>query len=158
TDGTAWKQFPTLDYDLVIIDALDSAAEGIGEKDSAKPSKAIAPILDLAHRPGGPAILILGNVVKSGEHSRGSGVVEDRADIVFEIRDATDLKPSGRKDWWLELPPAGAGAWGERAGRRRQRDVYRLAFVPTKCRVGKEPEPFILELNLTTELWALTDV
>jgi hypothetical protein len=37
-------------------------------------------------------VLILGNPVKTAKHSRGSGVIEDRADIFFEVRDATQLR------------------------------------------------------------------
>ena len=97
TDADAWASFPYQDYDLVIIDALGSATEGVGEQDSAKPAKAIAAILDIARNENGPAILILGNTVKSWSHYRGSGVVGDRADIIYEVRDATDLNPSVRK-------------------------------------------------------------
>jgi hypothetical protein len=158
TDKKSWDSFPFGDYDVVILDALDAAAEGMGEKDSAKPSQAIAPLLDIAHRDGGPAILVLGNTIKSGARSRGNGVIEDRADICYEIRDATNFTPIGRKPWWLELPAAGAEAWGERADRRGQRRIYRLAFVPTKFRLGEEPAPFMLEINLTTQPWTLADV
>ncbi len=158
TNKAAWKTFPFRDYDLVIIDALDSTAEGVGEQDSGKPSMAIASILDIAHRADGPAVLVLGNTIKSAQHSRGSGVVEDRADIVFEVRDATDLKPSGTKDWWLELPAAGAEEWANRASRRQKRDRFKLAFIPSKFRVGEEPEPFILEVDLSDEPWVLQDV
>lgn len=42
TNAPAWASFPYLDYDVVILNSLDSAAEGVGERDSAKPSKAIA--------------------------------------------------------------------------------------------------------------------
>ncbi|MBI3988180.1 MAG: bifunctional DNA primase/polymerase [candidate division NC10 bacterium] len=158
TDAAAWASFPFQEYDLVIIDSLDATTEGVGEKDSAKPSRALAPILDLARRAEGPAILVLGNTVKSAEHGRGSGVIEDRADICFEGRDATGLLPTGRKPWWLELPPAGAWAWAERATRRKRRSRYRLAFVPSKFRVGEEPDPFILEIDLSAEPWTLRDV
>lgn len=158
TDTEAWREFPFRDYDLTIIDSLDATTEGVGEKDSAKPSKAIAPMLDIARRSEGPAFLVLGNTVKTAEHGRGSGVIEDRADICFEVRDATDLKPTGTKPWWIELPPAGAGAWAERAARRRRRTSYRLAFIPSKFRVGEEPDPFILDINLSSELWTLQDV
>jgi hypothetical protein len=158
TDQAAWAVFPFADCDVVILDSLDSSAEGVGEADSAKPSRAVAPLLDIAHRPQGPAILILGNTVKSGKHGRGSGVVEDRADICFEVRDATDLKPTGTKPWWEELPPAGAGAWAQRASRRKHRDSYRLAFIPSKFRIGEEPDPFILELDLSGETWTVRDV
>jgi hypothetical protein len=155
TNTNAWRQFPFTDYDVVAIDSLDASAEGVGEQDSAKPSRALAPLLDLCHRAAGPAIVILGNVIKSGAHSRGSGVVEDRADIAFEVRDCTDFTPSGTKDWWQELPPAGAHAWAERASRRRRRDTYRMAFVSSKFRIGEEPEPFAYELNLGTTPWCL---
>jgi hypothetical protein len=158
TDRAAWQQFPFAEYDLVIVDSIDAATEGVGEQDSAKPARALAPLLDIARRETGPAILVLGNVVKSGAHGRGSGVVEDRADIVFEVRDATGLEPSGTKAWWLELPPAGRDAWADRAVRRRRRDRYRLAFIPSKFRIGEEPDPFILEIDLSTEPWQLQDV
>jgi len=148
TDGKAWKSFPEK-YDLVIIDSLDAATEGVGEGDSAKPSKALAAILDIAHRSGErAAFLVLGNTVKSGAHSRGSGVIEDRGDIVYEVRDATGFSPSGKVSWWLELPGQGAGAWGERARRRPTQRMYRLALVNSKFRPGSEPEPFILQVEV----------
>ncbi len=140
------------------MDSLDSAAEGIGERDSAAPARAIAALLDIARQKDGPAILLLGNTIKSAQHSRGSGVVEERADIVYEVRDATDLRPTGNKPWIEELPSADAGAWAQRTAHRQHRDRYRLAFVPTKFRIGSEPEPFILEVDLSREPWTLTDV
>ena len=141
TNAAAWSIFPYAEYDLVILDSLDSAAEGIGEQDSSKPSRAIAPLLDIARRENGPAVLILGNTIKSAQHSRGSGVIEDRADIVYEVRDATDFHPSGSKPWVEELPPAGADSWASRSSRRKEREKYRLAFISTKFRIGQEPEP-----------------
>jgi len=158
TDTAAWAAFPIGEYDLVVVDSFDATAEGCGEQDSSKPSKAISKLLDVARAQDGPAVLILGNTIKSAEHSRGSGVIEDRADIVYEIRDATDLKPSGTKAWWEELPPAGAGAWAQRASRRKKREKYRLAFIPTKFRTGEEPDPFILEVNHHADPWTVRDV
>jgi hypothetical protein len=158
TDRTTWKLFPFRDYDLVIIDSLDASTEGVGEQDSGKSSKAIAPLLDIAHRADGPAILVLGNTIKSGTHGRGSGIIEDRADISYEVRDATNFHPSGTKPWWEELPAAGRDVWAERASRRKHRDTYRLAFVPSKFRVGEEPAPFILEIDLSTDPWSYRDV
>jgi hypothetical protein len=157
TDPAAWQKFPVEKYDFVILDSLDAASEGVGEQDSAKPSKALAPLLDVARR--GPAVFVLGNTVKSAAHSRGSGVVEDRADIVFEIRDATGLEPSGEKPWWEELAAQGANHWVSRATRRRRRATFRLAFVPTKYRMGEEPDPFCLELRLGDDSpWEIVDV
>lgn len=158
TDVSKWADFPFGEYDAVIIDSLDSSTEGVGEQDSSKVSKALAALLDIVRRKDGPAFLVLGNTVKTGAHSRGCGVIEDRADIVYEVRDATKLVPSGRKEWWHELPEAGVGSWADRASRRIKRNSYRLAFIPTKFRVGAEPEPFVLEVRLDTEPWQLTDV
>jgi hypothetical protein len=158
TDRAAWAAFPFAEYDVVIVDSIDAATEGVGEQDSARPAAALAPILDIAHREAGPAILLLGNVVKSGAHGRGSGIVEDRADIVYEVRDATALQPSGARPWWLDLPPAGRETWGARAARRTRRDRYRLAFIPSKFRIGEEPDPFILEVDLRGDPWTLQDV
>jgi hypothetical protein len=158
TESAKWATFPFNDFDFVIIDSLDASTEGVGEKDSSRPSRAIAPLLDIAHRANGPAILILGNTIKSGDHSRGSGIVEDRADICFEVRDGTDLKPTGEKAWWEELPAAGANEWAKRAVRRKRRDKYRLAFVPSKFRIGEEPEPKLLEIDLSGDVWSLNDV
>jgi hypothetical protein len=158
TNTRAWAEFPYMDYDLVIVDSLDSAAEGVGEQDSTKPSLAIAPLLDIARRENGPAVLLLGNTVKSAAHSRGSGVVEDRADVVFEVRDATKFHPTGKKPWIEDLPAADAGSWAARSTRRKRLSQYRLAFISTKFRIGEEPEPFIIEIDLATEPWAVRDV
>jgi hypothetical protein len=157
TRSDAWTQFPYDDYDVVILDAFDSMAEGVGEQDSSKPSRAIAPILDIAHRENGPAVLVLGNCVKSAAHSRGSGIVEDRADIVFEVRDATDFHPTGSK-WVEELPAQGASDWASRSSRRKLRQRFRLAFIATKFRLGEEPAPFILEVDTATEPWSVQNV
>src|SRR5262249_17959646 len=66
TNLAAWSVFPFSRYDIVVIDSLDSSAEGVGEQDSARPAKAFKPILDIAHSADGPAILVLGNTVRSG--------------------------------------------------------------------------------------------
>jgi hypothetical protein len=158
TNKAAWAEFPYAEYDFVVLDSFDSAAEGVGEQDSTKPSLAIAPLLDIARRENGPAVLVLGNTVKSAKHSRGSGVIEDRADIVFEVRDATNLHPTGEKPWIEELPEADAGSWVGRSTRRKRLSKYRLAFIATKFRIGEEPEPFIIEIDLTTEPWTVRDV
>ena len=158
TNTRAWVEFPYYEYDLVIVDSLDSAAEGVGEQDSTKPSLAIAPLLDIARRESGPGVLVLGNTIKSAKHSRGSGIVEDRADIVFEVRDATNFRPTGKKPWLEELPPADAGSWVGRSTRRKRLSQYRLAFVATKFRIGEEPDPFIVEIDLGAEPWTVRDV
>ena len=158
TNAVAWAEFPYSDYDVVILDSLDAMAEGVGEQDSSKPSRAIAPILDIARRESGPAVLVLGNCVKTGAHSRGSGVIEDRADVVFEVRDATEFHPSGKKSWIEELPAADAASWASRSSRRKGQVKFRLAFIPTKFRIGEEPEPFAREIDTTTHPWTMSDV
>lgn len=158
TDTAAWAAFPLDTYDIVAIDSLDASTEGVGEGDSAQPSKAFANVLNLARRRDGPAIIVLGNTIKSGAHSRGSGVLEDRADIVYEVRDATDLKSTGTKDWWHELAPAGVADWAARATRRKRRDGYKLAFIPTKFRIGEEPDPFCYEIDHRPSPWELREV
>src|SRR5262249_29726769 len=104
TKPKAWDMFPRTAYDLVILDSWDAMAEGVGEQDSAKPSLALAVVLDIAHGRAGPAVLVLANTIKTGAHGRGSGVLEDRTEITYEVRDATDFTPSGRKPWVEELP------------------------------------------------------
>jgi hypothetical protein len=158
TNARAWAEFPYADYDVVILDSLDSAAEGVGEQDSTKPSLALAPLLNIARRENGPGVLLLGNTIKTAAHSRGSGVIEDRADIVFEVRDATNFHPTGKKPWIEELPAAEAGAWAGRSSRRKRLSQYRLAFIATKYRIAEEPEPFIVEINLDTDPWTVRDV
>jgi hypothetical protein len=92
-------------------------------------------------------------------HPRGCGAIEDRIDIVYEVRDATDLAFDPRRDaWWECLPQAGSAAWAERAKRRRGRKDFRLAFIPSKFRIGKEPDPFAVEIKLDKEPWSLEDV
>jgi diacylglycerol kinase family enzyme len=73
-------------------------------------------------------------------------------------RRATDLQPERGKSWFEELPNAGRAAWVERASRRKRRERYRLAFIASKLRIGQEPEPFILEIDLTAEPWQLREV
>ena len=158
TRPVEWAAFPYADYDVVIVDSLDAMAEGVGEQDSAKPARAMAPLLDICHRENGPAVLLLGNTIKSAEHSRGSGVIEDRADIVYEVRDATDFRPSGTKPWVEELPAQGAGEWAARSSRRKGRTVFRLALIASKFRLGEEPAPRVVEIDMRDEPWTVRDV
>jgi hypothetical protein len=103
--------------------------------------------------------LLLSNTTKDALNLRGRGEWADRADIIYEVRDATDFIPSGKKPWWQELPEAGESAWADRAARRKGRIDFRLAFVCSKFRLGPEPEPFCIELYLPeTEPWTLRDV
>jgi AAA domain len=158
TKPEEWASFPYSDYDLVIVDSLDAMAEGAGEQDSSKPARAMAPLLDICHREGGPAVLLLGNTIKSAKHSRGCGVIEDRADIVYELRDATDFRPTGDKPWIEELPAQGASEWATRSTRRKGRSRFRLALVATKFRVGEEPAPRLLEIRTEDVPWTVEDV
>jgi hypothetical protein len=157
TDAHAWASFPFDRYKLVVLDSLGAATEGVSENNGGETGEALAPLLDLARR--GPATLVALNVPKNGKNYRGSGVIADRLDVLYEVRDATDLTPSAKDEaWWSQLPEAGEAAWAERAQRRGRRDDYRLVLVPSKFRIGEEPEPTALEVDLTPGAWALSDV
>jgi hypothetical protein len=158
TDAAAWAIFPFDRYLAVILDSLSVSTEGVEERDGGKTGKAIAPLLDLARR--GSAVLVLANCTKIGEVMRGSGVIGDRADIVFEVRDATSLKLDPKRDHWIEcLPESSDASWVPRARRRGRRSDYRLAFTASKFRVAEEPKPFAVELRLDAESpWSLRDV
>jgi AAA domain len=156
-DKAAWESFPIKDYDVVVIDSLGSFTEGITEKEGKETTLVLATILDLIMK--GPAVLLLANCTKDALSIRGRGEWQDRVDIQYEVRDATEFTPSGKKDWWLELPEAGESAWAERAARRKSRIDYRLAFIPSKFRLGAQPAPFCLEVRLPKdETWTLEDV
>ena len=89
--------------------------------------------------------------------SRGSGVIEDRADTVYEVRDATDFRPTGQKPWIEELPQQGASEWAPRSARRKGRTTYRLALVATKFRDGEEPPPRMLQICTEDLPWTVTN-
>ena len=79
--------------------------------------------------------------------------------MIFEARDATDLKLTAKHEaWWDALPPAGEEAWSGRAKRRRHRDSYRLALVPSKFRIGEWPDSRAFDIHHDTEPWSATDV
>src|SRR5262249_23159279 len=60
--------------------------------------------------------------------------------------------------WWAELPPADVASWGQRAARRKGQKQFRLAFIASKFRVGREPDPFIVEIDLSGPTWTIRDV
>jgi len=156
-DAKAWSRFPVNDYDAVIIDSVGSSTEGITEKEGKETTKVLATLLDVARK--GPAILLLNNTVKLGGYGRGRGEWADRCEIVYEARDATGLKPSGKKRWWQELADAGEGEWSTRAARRSGQTSFRIAFVTSKFRLGPDPDPFCLQLDLPADgAWKITDV
>jgi hypothetical protein len=154
----AWLMFPFADYDVVIIDSVSSSTEGVDESSGGDSGAALAPLLDVARK--GPAVLALCNTDKMGWKIRGSGVLSDRADIVLECRDATNLDLDARKDtWWESLPESGEHTWALRAKRRHRRDTYRLAVVPSKFRSAEEPDPFVIEISMKDdEPWAMREV
>jgi hypothetical protein len=85
-------------------------------------------------------------------------VIEDRADIVLEVRDCTNFHPSGKKPWIEELPAADAASWASKSSRRKGQAKFRLAFIPTKFRIGEEPEPFAIEIDTTMQPWTISCV
>lgn len=157
TQKGAWAQFPVERFDVVIIDSVGSSTEGVTEKEGKETSMILATLRDLAAK--GVAILLLTNTTKGAEYFKGRAEWADRIDILYELRDATGLQPSGQKPWWQELPGGGEAAWGERAARRQRRTTFRMAFVPSKFRLGPEPAPFCLEAAVPDDRpWALRDV
>jgi hypothetical protein len=158
TDAKAWASFPFKEYELVLLDSLSSAMESVKDGEGGENGKAIASLLDLARR--GPAVATLANTRKDGQVLRGSGVIGDRVDIVYEVRDATDLELDPKRDTWIDcLPPAAETEWASRSKRRKRRPAYRLGFVPSKFRLGEEPEPFMIEVRLPDDgEWAVVNV
>jgi hypothetical protein len=157
TDKAAWAMFPYANYDLIVLDSISAATEGVDQGDGGKAGAGLAPLLDTARK--GPAILLLANTDKTGEKIRDSGVLSDRTDVIFEARDATDLKLAAKHEvWWDALPPAGEQAWSDRPKRRRRRDSYCLALVPSKFRIGEWPDSLAFEIHHDTEPWSAIDV
>jgi hypothetical protein len=152
----AWRTFPFSEYDAIILDSLSSATEGVDESSGGDSGAALAPLLDVARN--GPAVLALANTDKLGLKVRGSGVLSDRADIVLECRDATDLALDPRKDVWFEsLPDSGEQMWMQRAKRRQKRDTYRLAIVCSKFRGQEEPPAYAVEISMRDQPWSVRE-
>lgn len=156
TDKKAWDGFPAQDFDLVIIDSIASATEGVSEREGKETQLYMRTLRHLANR--GPAIMGLLNTTKSALTYRGRGEIADRIDILYEVRDITGWTPDNGDAWWMTIPEAGEHAWQDRAKRRRGQAVFRLAFVPSKFRLGMEPDPFALEINTAASEWSLRDI
>jgi protein gp37 len=156
TDRNAWEAFPVEQYDVVIVDSLGSATEGISEKEGKETQHVLATLKDLAQK--GPSLLLLENTNKAGENYRGRGEKADAVDVLYECRDITGWVPENADEWWLSLPEAGDHTWAARASRRRGKTRIRLAFIPSKFRLGIEPQPFALELNLVQPPYTLEDI
>jgi hypothetical protein len=156
TDRGVWEVFPFTDFALVIVDSWGASTEGIDDGDGGRSGAALASLLEVARR--GPAVVVALNVPKDGRNYRGSGVIADRLDVLYEVRDITDHQPASAATWWSGLAEAGEAGWSERATRRRRRNDYRLALIPSKFRIGEEPDPIALEIDLGGDAWALRDV
>jgi AAA domain-containing protein len=160
-DTAAWGAFPLDDFDTIVCDSWDSFAEGAGEQDSRRSTLALAPLLDVVRRERAPGVVLLCNVRKDGAAGRGSGIVEDRMDNVWEARDVTGFVPTGRRPWWEELPPAARSDWASRATRHTARtrpERIRLALIASKFRDADDPAPIVLELDFSCCPWAVRDV
>jgi hypothetical protein len=157
TNPDAWILFPVEQYDVLIIDSLNSFLEGVTEKEGKELTKALAILIDIASR--GVAIVVLHNCVKDGTTFKGRQDIADRVDVLYEVRDATGFLPKNEDEWWLQLPEAGEQAWADRAKRRQGRTDFRLAFIPSKFRIAAQPDPFCLEISMPGgSEWTLTDV
>jgi hypothetical protein len=156
SEKAAWASFPIEKYDVVIIDSLGSSTEGISEREGKQTQEFLATLKDLAHR--GPAVLALDNTNKAATSYRGRGEKADAVDILFEARDITGWTPLAGADWWEHLPEYGDHTWQSRASRRQGQAVLRIAFIPSKYRLGIEPSPFALEIDTRTDPWTLADI
>ena len=146
TDPNSWILFPVEDYDVLVIDSLNSFLEGVTEKEGKELTKALAILIDIASR--GVAVVVLHNCVKDGSTFKGRQDIADRVDVLYEVRDATGFLPKSDDEWWLQLPEAGEQAWADRAKRRQGRTDFRLAFIPSKFRIAAQPDPFCLEISM----------
>jgi hypothetical protein len=155
-DKEVWAKFPANLYDAVIIDSFGASTIGVSEREGAKTQEVLETLKALAHR--GPAVLVLANTTKSANSYRGRGEIADTVDLLYEARDVTGWKPPVGDAWWEHLPDAGDDQWASRASRRRGQTAMRLAFIPSKFRLGIEPEPFCLEMDTVQTPWTLADV
>ena len=155
-DKEAWAKFPADLYDAVIIDSFGASTIGVSEREGAKLQEVLETLKALAHR--GPAVLALANTTKSAAAYRGRSEIADTVDLLYEARDITGWQPPEGDAWWEHLPDAGDAQWASRASRRRGQTALRLAFVPSKFRMGIEPEPFCLEMDMARAPWTLADV
>ena len=156
TDAEAWAAFPVDQYDVVIVDSIGAATEGVSEKEGKQTQQYLATLKDLARR--GPAILALDNTNKAALNYRGRGEKADAVDILYEARNITGWTPTQGKDWWEDLPDFGEHTWQQRATRRKGQAVLHIAFVPSKFRLGIDPEPFVLAIDTTQDPWTLDDI
>ena len=152
---TAWQAFPVEQYDVIILDSWGAFTEGVSEKEGRLTQQCLATLKDVAN--SGPAVLVLDNTNKGATSYRGRGEKADAADILYEVRDITGWTLS-MPDWWMEFPEAGEHAWQSRAARRKEQSVLRVAFVASKFRLGIEPKPFALEVNMCSVPWILRDI
>jgi hypothetical protein len=156
TDAEAWGAFPVEHYDVVIVDSIGAATEGVSEKEGKLTQQYLATLKDLAQR--GPAILALDNTNKAASNYRGRGEKGDAVDILYECRNITGWTPTEPVDWWEHLPDFGEHAWQQRASRRKGQPVLQIAFIPSKFRLGVDPEPFVLEVDTREDPWTLDDI
>jgi hypothetical protein len=155
-DRPAWEALPAEDHNVVIIDSFGSATVGVTEKEGAKLEFALETLKLIADK--GPAVVVLDNTQKAGVTYRGRGEKVERVEALFEARDVTNWAPSRGDAWWLDIPSANDADWQERAQRKTEQEIIRVAFVPRKFRLGQEPQPFVLQLDCHQAPWALSDV
>ena len=156
TAAAAWATFPVEQYDVILVDSLGASTEGISEKEGRQTQEFLATLKNLAHR--GPAILGLDNTNKAAANIRGRGEKSDAVDIIYEARNVTGWTPTQGGDWWEHLPEYGEHTWQQRASRHKGQTVLRIAFIPSKFRLGVEPEPFVLEIDTRQEPWTLAEI
>ena len=156
TDAAAWAAFPVEQFDVIMVDSIGAATEGVSEKEGKQTQQYLATLKDLAQR--GPAILCLDNTNKAAQNYRGRGEKGDAVDILYEARNITGWMPTHGGDWWEDLPDCGEHTWQQRASRRKGQPVMQIAFIPSKFRLAIEPEPFVLAIDTSQDPWTLDDI
>jgi len=152
-----WATMAADRFKLIVLESQNRLIPA-KETDTQHFQRAVSTLRDLASR--GPAVWLNGNTTKSGQNSRGSGVLRDGVDWSFEVRDATGWAPDGKgTDWWSNLPEANVAAWQAAVSRKRGRSAIRIAIVCNKARSGKTPDPRVVELQMPEDgPWTTVDV
>lgn len=90
---------------------------------------------------------------------RAAATIDDRIEVLYEVRDATGWKPDPKREsWWDCLPDPANEAFADRAKRRQGRKSFQLGFNVSKFRVAEWPPAWAVEVDMSTEPWTLKDI
>jgi hypothetical protein len=155
-DSMFWHTVPVDQGDVIVIDSWGSACP-LGTKDE-KPIKAVLSTLaTLCDR--GASIMILVNTTKNGKTFKGPEEIKGRADIMYELRNATGFRPSNKKFWLTELLEKPGSAYDEWNYKKEHTgaDNLRVALAETKERYG-QILPQAIEISSKQIPWTVSDI